>query len=148
MSSKTLFSIAPWRAALLALLALLALPSVELRAQTAEDATVFMQDFGDRMLELFMNPPATAEERAQAERDFAVTELKRYEGLAASRTISQNDLESARRRARTAEAAVDAVLRALQVAYGAAESGTLFTFVAKVQSHRQHAGQVDLTTGL
>ena len=45
--------------------------------------------------------------RAQAERDFAVTELTRYEGLAASRTISQNDLESARRRARTAEAAVD-----------------------------------------
>ena len=53
--------------------------------------------------------------RAQAERDFAVTELKRYEGLAASRTISQNDLESARRRARTAEAAVDEAVAGLRV---------------------------------
>ena len=53
--------------------------------------------------------------RAQAERDFAVTELKRYEGLAASRTISQNDLESARRRARTAEAAVDESVAGLRV---------------------------------
>jgi HlyD family secretion protein len=53
--------------------------------------------------------------RAQAERDFAVTELKRYEGLAASRTISQNDLESARRRARTGEAAVDEAVAGLRV---------------------------------
>jgi HlyD family secretion protein len=53
--------------------------------------------------------------RAQAERDFAVTELKRYEGLAASRTIAQNDLESARRRARTAEAAVDEAVAGLRV---------------------------------
>jgi HlyD family secretion protein len=53
--------------------------------------------------------------RAQAERDFAVTELQRYEGLAASRTISQNDLESARRRARTAEAAVDEATAGLRV---------------------------------
>jgi HlyD family secretion protein len=53
--------------------------------------------------------------RAQAERDFSVTELNRYEGLAASRTISQNDLESARRRARTAEAAVDEAVAGLRV---------------------------------
>ena len=53
--------------------------------------------------------------RSQAERDFAVTELERYEGLAASRTISQNDLESARRRARTAEAAVDEAMAGLRV---------------------------------
>jgi HlyD family secretion protein len=53
--------------------------------------------------------------RAQAERDFAVTELQRYEGLAASRTISQNDLESARRRARAAEAAVDEAVAGLRV---------------------------------
>ncbi|MEY2921354.1 MAG: hypothetical protein RL261_2659 [Pseudomonadota bacterium] len=53
--------------------------------------------------------------RAQAERDFAVTELKRYEGLAASHTVSQNDLESARRRARTAEAAVDEAAAGLRV---------------------------------
>jgi HlyD family secretion protein len=53
--------------------------------------------------------------RAQAERDFAITELKRYEGLAASRTIAQNDLESARRRARTAEAAVDEAVAGLRV---------------------------------
>jgi HlyD family secretion protein len=53
--------------------------------------------------------------RAQAERDFAVTELKRYEGLAASHTVSQNDLESARRRARTAEAAVDEAVAGLRV---------------------------------
>jgi HlyD family secretion protein len=53
--------------------------------------------------------------RAQAERDFAVTELQRYEGLAASRTISQNDLESARRSARTTEAAVDESVAGLRV---------------------------------
>ena len=53
--------------------------------------------------------------RAQAEHEFAVTELKRYEGLAASHTISQNDLESARRRARTAEAAVDEAAAGLRV---------------------------------
>ena len=53
--------------------------------------------------------------RALAERDFAVTELRRYEGLATSRTISQNDLESARRRARTAEAAVDEAAAGLRV---------------------------------
>jgi HlyD family secretion protein len=53
--------------------------------------------------------------RARAERDFAITELTRYEGLAASRTISQNDLESARRRARTAEAAVDEAVAGLRV---------------------------------
>jgi HlyD family secretion protein len=59
---------------------------------------------------------ATAElRRAQAERDFAVSELQRYEGLAASRTISQTDLESARRRARAAEAAVDEAVAGLRV---------------------------------
>jgi len=53
--------------------------------------------------------------RAQAERDFSVTELKRYEGLAASRTISQNDLESARPGAGTAGAAVEEAVAGLGV---------------------------------
>jgi len=53
--------------------------------------------------------------RARAEQDFALTELKRYEGLAASHTISENDLESARRRARTASAATDEAAAGLRV---------------------------------
>lgn len=44
--------------------------------------------------------------RAEAEREFAVSELQRLRGLAAQRSISQNDLAAAERRAKTAEAAV------------------------------------------
>jgi HlyD family secretion protein len=59
---------------------------------------------------------ASAElKRAEAERDFAESELKRYEGLAARSTISQSDLDSARRRARTAVAAVQEARAGLQV---------------------------------
>ena len=39
--------------------------------------------------------------RAEAERDFAQAELRRYEGLAEKHTVSLNDLDAARRRART-----------------------------------------------
>jgi HlyD family secretion protein len=53
--------------------------------------------------------------RARAERDFAAAELKRYEELAASRTVALNDLEAARRRERTAEAAVDEAAAGLRV---------------------------------
>jgi HlyD family secretion protein len=59
---------------------------------------------------------ASAElKRAEAERDFAQSELTRYEGLAARNTISQSDLDSARRRARTAAAAVDEAVAGLRV---------------------------------
>jgi HlyD family secretion protein len=53
--------------------------------------------------------------RAEAERDFAQSELTRYEGLAARNTISASDLDSARRRARTAAAAVDEAVAGLRV---------------------------------
>ena len=53
--------------------------------------------------------------RTEAERDFAESELKRYEGLAARNTISQNDLDAARRRARTSAAAVDEAVAGLRV---------------------------------
>jgi HlyD family secretion protein len=53
--------------------------------------------------------------RAQAERDFADSELKRYEGLSAHHTVSDNDLEAARRRARTATAAVEEAVAGLRV---------------------------------
>jgi HlyD family secretion protein len=50
---------------------------------------------------------ATAEvQRVAAELDFARAELQRYEGLAARAAVSQNDLDAARRRARTAAAAL------------------------------------------
>jgi HlyD family secretion protein len=45
-------------------------------------------------------------QRAQAERDFAEAEYQRIERLAAQRTVSQNDLDAAQRRARTAAAQV------------------------------------------
>lgn len=53
--------------------------------------------------------------RTEAERDFAASELKRYEGLAARATISQSDLDAARRRARTAAAAVEEAVAGLRV---------------------------------
>jgi HlyD family secretion protein len=53
--------------------------------------------------------------RAEAERDFAESELKRYEGLAVRATISQSDLDAARRRARTAAALVEEAIAGLRV---------------------------------
>ncbi|HSQ69671.1 MAG TPA: HlyD family efflux transporter periplasmic adaptor subunit [Steroidobacteraceae bacterium] len=53
--------------------------------------------------------------RAEAERDFAESELKRYEGLAAANTVSLSDLDAARRRARTAVAAVQEARAGLRV---------------------------------
>ncbi len=53
--------------------------------------------------------------RAEAERDFAQAELRRYEGLAEKHTVSLNDLDSARRRARTAIAAVEEAVAGLRV---------------------------------
>jgi HlyD family secretion protein len=45
--------------------------------------------------------------RAEAERDFAAAELKRFQQLAASGVVSVNDLDAARRRAQTTTAAVE-----------------------------------------
>lgn len=53
--------------------------------------------------------------RAEAERDFASAELKRYRGLAATNTISANDLDAAERRARTAAAALEEARAGLRV---------------------------------
>lgn len=53
--------------------------------------------------------------RAEAERDFAAAELKRYRGLAASNTISANDLDAAERRSRTAAAALEEARAGLRV---------------------------------
>ena len=54
--------------------------------------------------------------RVQAELEFARAELQRFEGLVARSTISQNDLDSARRRARTADAALQESRAGLVVA--------------------------------
>lgn len=53
--------------------------------------------------------------RAEAERDFADAELKRYRGLAATNTISANDLDAAERRARTSAAALEEARAGLRV---------------------------------
>ena len=53
--------------------------------------------------------------RAQAELDFAQSELKRIRALAKSHTVSQNDLDSAERRAKTADAALAEAQAALRV---------------------------------
>jgi HlyD family secretion protein len=58
--------------------------------------------------------------RAEAERDFAESELQRLRALASRQSISQNDLDSAERRAKTASAAVaeaNASLRMRQSEY-------------------------------
>lgn len=53
--------------------------------------------------------------RAQAELDFARAEYERIHALARSHTVSENELDSAQRRARTAEAAVAEAQAARQV---------------------------------
>lgn len=53
--------------------------------------------------------------RVQAELEFAQAELKRYEGLATRAAVSQNDLDSARRRAATAAAALQESKAGLRV---------------------------------
>jgi HlyD family secretion protein len=53
--------------------------------------------------------------RAQAELEFAQSELKRIRALAKSHTVSQNDLDSAERRAKTADAALAEAQAALRV---------------------------------
>ena len=53
--------------------------------------------------------------RTEAERDFATAELNRFRGLAAASTISANDLDSAERRSRTAEAATEEARAGLKV---------------------------------
>jgi len=59
---------------------------------------------------------ARAEQRrAEAEKEFASSEFDRYEELAAAGTVSQSDLDAARRRARTATAAVQEAEAALHV---------------------------------
>jgi HlyD family secretion protein len=53
--------------------------------------------------------------RAQAELDFARSELERIRALARSHTVSANDLDAAERRARTADAALGEARAELQV---------------------------------
>lgn len=53
--------------------------------------------------------------RAEAELEFAQSELKRIRALAKSHTVSQNDLDSAERRAKTADAALAEAKAALRV---------------------------------
>jgi HlyD family secretion protein len=66
--------------------------------------------------------------RAEAERDFARSELRRLQGLASRQSISQNDLDAAERRAKTAVAAVaeaQASLRMRQSEYVQAQARLL-----------------------
>jgi HlyD family secretion protein len=53
--------------------------------------------------------------RAQAELDFARSELERIRALARSHTVSENDLDAAERRAKTADAALGEARAELQV---------------------------------
>lgn len=66
--------------------------------------------------------------RAEAERDFAQTELQRLRALASKQSISQNDLDSAERRAKTSVAAVaeaQASLRMRESEYAQAKARLL-----------------------
>ncbi|HEY0682239.1 MAG TPA: HlyD family efflux transporter periplasmic adaptor subunit [Steroidobacter sp.] len=66
--------------------------------------------------------------RAEAERDFAQSELRRLRALASRQSISQNDLDSAERRAKTAIAAVaeaNASLRMRESEYAQARARLL-----------------------
>lgn len=60
-----------------------------------------------RAAEAAQSLQAATVRRAQAELEFADAELRRFEGLAERDTVSENDLDSARRRAKTAAAALD-----------------------------------------
>lgn len=53
--------------------------------------------------------------RAEAELDFAEAEYTRYRGLAERNTVSENDLDAAERRARTAAAAIEEAKASLNV---------------------------------
>jgi len=53
--------------------------------------------------------------RAEAELDFAEAEYARYQGLAERNTVSENDLDAAQRRARTASAALEEAKASLNV---------------------------------
>lgn len=53
--------------------------------------------------------------RAEAELDFAEAEFARYRGLAERNTVSENDLDAARRRARTGSAALEEAKASLNV---------------------------------
>jgi len=53
--------------------------------------------------------------RAEAELDFAEAEFSRYQGLAERNTVSENDLDAARRRARTSSAALEEAKASLNV---------------------------------
>lgn len=66
--------------------------------------------------------------RAEAERDFAESELRRLRALASRQSISQNDLDAAERRAKTAVAAVaeaDASVRMRESEYAQAKARLL-----------------------
>jgi HlyD family secretion protein len=78
--------------------------------RTAAEATA-----GVRAAEAARTNAAADVTRAQAELEFAQAELRRYEGLVARAAVSQNDLDSARRRARTAEAALEQSRAGLRV---------------------------------
>ena len=78
--------------------------------RTAAEATA-----GVRAAEAARTHAAAELRRVQAELEFAQAELARYEGLAARHAISQNDLDAARRRARTAEAALQESRAGLRV---------------------------------
>ena len=60
-----------------------------------------------RGAEAAQNLQAATVRRAEAELEFAEAEYRRFQELAESGTVSDNDLDSARRRAKTAAAALD-----------------------------------------
>lgn len=60
-----------------------------------------------RAAEAAQNLLAATVRRAEAELEFAEAEFRRFQGLAESDTVSENDLDSARRRAKTASASLD-----------------------------------------
>lgn len=75
--------------------------------------------------------------RAEAERDFAESELRRMRALASRQSVSQNDLDAAERRAKTAIAAVaeaNASLRMRQSEYAQARARLLNPAGAKKEA--------------
>lgn len=60
-----------------------------------------------RAAEAAQSLQAASVRRAEAELEFADAEYRRFQGLAERDTVSENDLDSARRRARTAAAVLD-----------------------------------------
>jgi len=105
---------------------------LDVRTQAEAQAAV-------RAAEAAQNLQAATVRRAEAELEFAEAEFKRFQGLAERDTVSENDLDSARRRALTAAAALDEARASLMA--GEAELERTRARLMNPNSQREERGE-------